>query len=96
MPWQLARKVVVVLLVSASVYGTAHLGHDYFQAIFGRPEAQWQYAFVLAPIPIFLGVLGLLLSVFPTPPLSRVFVLTSGVATLLPVVFLGLVALHAY
>ena len=96
MPWQLVRKAIVILLLCVSVYGTAHLGHDYFQAVFGRPEAQWQFAFMLAPIPIFLGALGLLLSAFPTPPLPRSFVLTSGIATLLPVVLLGLVNFHAY
>jgi len=84
------------LLLSASVSVTAHLGQDYFQALFGRPAAQWQFAFMLAPISILLGALGLAVANFSRPPLSQPFVLGACVVTLVPLGLLGLVWIHAY
>jgi hypothetical protein len=96
MPKQLVPKAVVAFLLSASAYGTAHLAQDYLQAVFGTPDAQWQFAFVLAPIPILLGMVGLVIARFSRPRLSRVLVLASWVVTLVPLGLLGLVWIHAY
>jgi hypothetical protein len=47
MPKQLVPKAAVAFLLSASAYGTAHLAQDYLQAVFGTPDAQWQWGWPL-------------------------------------------------
>jgi hypothetical protein len=89
-------QIIAGLLLCASVGGTAHLGQGYSQAVLGRPDAQWQFAFVLAPIPILLGALGLAISVFSRPPLSRTFTFGACVVTLAPLGLVALVWIHAY
>jgi predicted nucleic acid-binding protein len=61
---QLIRQVAVVLLLIVSLDGTAYLGYDYLRSIFWVPEAQWQLAFMLAPLPIVLGDVAALISQF--------------------------------
>jgi hypothetical protein len=95
MPSRVSKSVVVLLLI-ASVYGTIHLGRDYFQALSGKPDAQWQFAFVLAPVPIVLGAVAIAVAKFSRPPLPRIFALAAWVAALAPLALLVLVQAHAY
>jgi hypothetical protein len=92
----LVSKSIVALLLIVSVYGTFHLGRDYIQALFGRQDAQWQFAFVLAPVPIGLGAAAIVIAKLSRPPLPRVSILGAWVATLVPVALSALVGLHAY
>jgi hypothetical protein len=96
MPKQLAAKSTVILLVIASAYGTVHLGGDYLRALFGRPEAQWQFAFLWVPLPILFGLVAVAITKFARPPLHKAFALSAWVGTLLPVALSALVGLHAY
>lgn len=62
---RLSRQVAVILLLVGSLGWTAHLGQDYLQAVFGPPPpAQWQFAFVMAPIPVLLGAVALVIAKF--------------------------------
>lgn len=96
MPTHLIARSIAGLFLGASVYGTAHLGQDYYRALFGRPDAQWQFAFMLAPIPILFGAIGLAIAIFLRPRLSRAFILGAWVINLVPLGLLGLVWIHAY
>jgi len=93
---QSVLRAIVGLFLGASVFGTAHLVHDYYRALFGRPDAQWQFAFVLAPIPILLGASGLAITLFSRPRLSRALIFGACVVTVAPLGLLGLVWIHAY
>jgi len=54
---------VVLLLLAPSAYITANLAISYLEAIFGKWQtAQWQFAFLVAPIPIVFGLLALLVA----------------------------------
>lgn len=90
------RRVAVVLLLIVSLNGTVYLGYDYLWSIFGVPEAQWQFAFMLAPLPIVLGVVAALISQFPRPALPKFLVAASWVAAIVPAVLYVLVSVHAY
>jgi hypothetical protein len=92
----LLRQVAVILLLAVSLDGTAHLGGDYLQALFGTPEAQWQFAFLLAPVPMLLGPVAVLISKIPRPALSRFLGAASWVATIVPAILCVLVSVHAY
>lgn len=80
---------------------TGHLGWDYLRPLFGTLEggggAQWQFAFILAPIPITLGALAVLISKFPRPSLRKLFVVVSWVAAIVPaMLYILVLGLHAY
>ncbi|MGA7965653.1 MAG: hypothetical protein WCB49_07185 [Gammaproteobacteria bacterium] len=97
---QIIPKVIVVLALSASGYITFNLLVTYIAAISGRlvgaGAAQWQFAFLLAPVPIACGLLGLGVACWVRPRLSRSFIVLSSVATATPMLLLGLVLMHAY
>jgi hypothetical protein len=96
MPKQLVPRVTVALLLAVSAYGTARLAQDYLRALFSTPEAQWQFAFMTAPVASLIGAVGLGIARFSRPPLSRGFILGSWIATLVPLGLFGLVWIHAY
>jgi hypothetical protein len=87
---------VVGLLAAVSFDGSCHLATDYWRAVFGTPEAQWQFSFMLAPFIIGFGAVAGLIALFPRPPLSKIFVFGSWGITILPVILALLVLLHAY
>lgn len=92
------KKTVVTLLLVASAYISLHLLSTYIDALLGRNgggDAQWQFAFVLAPIPCALGLISFAIARPSRPPLSRLFLLCSLIAAVVPLVLFGLVFTHA-
>ena len=84
----LLRDAAVSLLLIVSLGNTAHLGDDYLLSLFGNPEAQWQFEFVFAPIPIALDAVAVRISKFPRPALPMFPAVASWVAAIVPAVTL--------
>jgi len=95
MPQPVLKSIFTLLLI-VSACGTFQLGRDYVQALFGTPDAQWQFAFALAPMVIFLGAAAIVIARLHRPPLPRILTLGAWLATLVPVALSALVGLHAY
>ena len=65
--------VIVVLLAGLSFDGSCHFASDYWRAVFGIPEVQWQSDLSLVPFMIGLGVMAALIATFPRPRFSKIF-----------------------
>jgi hypothetical protein len=100
MKTQLFSKIVVSACIVASLYVTLNLLNVYVEAVtgelYGAGGAQWQFAFLMAPLPAVLGFVALGISRFSRPSLSLAIALTSAVSAFAPLILLGLVVLHAY
>jgi hypothetical protein len=92
----MVRSIAVALFVGVATWGSTYLAQTYWSAVFGTPDAQWQMSFVMAPIPIVLAVIGLLIAYFPRPRLHKVFIVGSWIAVTIPAACLVLVMSHLY
>ncbi len=93
---QIVPKTAFLVFMLASLDGTFHLTRTYFEAVWGHPSAQWEFAFLMAPIPIALAFVAILISSLAKPKLTRSFRYASLIATLLPLLITTLVMMHLY
>lgn len=100
MKQQLLAKVLASLLLGGSLSVTACLSYTYVGAVLGLEQgagaAQWQFAFMLVPLPVALAIVALGIARLSKPPLARLFSLTAGLAAAVPLALLALVRLHVY
>ena len=91
-----ASTITVTVIVVTCLYPTATFLVDYVRAISGAPDAQWQFSFVLVPVPVVLGAAALVVAYHSRPPAPRFLTAGALAVTLLPVALAALVIVHAY
>jgi hypothetical protein len=96
MAFRVIRMAIVGLLAALSFDGSCHLASDYWRAVFVTPDAQWQFASIMAPLVIGLGAAAGLVATFPRPSLPRIFLFGAWVITIFPTILALLVLMHAY
>jgi hypothetical protein len=100
MKTQIFSKGAVVACLMASLYVTLKLLSIYIEVatgqLHGAGAAQWQFAFLMVPLPAALGIVALGIARLSRPSLPLVFTLPSAVAAVAPCVLFGLVVFHAY
>ena len=62
----------------------------------GAGAAQWQFGFLIAPIPFALSLLALAIAWLARRSLSRRWALVSSLSALVPALLFGLVFFHVY
>jgi hypothetical protein len=97
---QLLSKGSVVACLTASCYGTLHLLSIYVEAVTGQLHgagaAQWQFAFLTAPLPALLAILAFVIGRFSRPSLSLAWTLPSFISAAVPILLFSLVFFHVY
>jgi hypothetical protein len=89
-------QITFAVIAFISSYLTGVLAYNYFEALFGRQSAQWQFAFCTAPLPFLLGLLSLAIALMAKPRLSKVSIGISIGVTVLPVFLFLLVIFRVY
>lgn len=96
MSWRTLLKIVFVMAASLGVYPTLLLMHEYVLACSGRQEAEWQIAFEITPLPMFLGVLSLGAALIAKPRFPAILVAISVGIVAIPALLFLLVMFHVY
>jgi hypothetical protein len=93
---QVVRKTLSSIALVGSAISTANLLLQYLDAVFRSPSAQWQFAFVLLPVPIALGLIAAAISWIWQPPLPRTIRIVCVAALVAPLTLGALVWFHIY
>ena len=95
-PLKLLQNAATLVLLAMSGFVTVILAQNYFEAVLGTQQAQWQFTFMYAPIAIGLAAAAVALSTLwaaTTPQLLRT---ASTVMLAIPLLLSALVISHAY
>ena len=85
-----------MMCLGTSAWITCHFAFDYTQAILGRVGAQWQFEFLLAPIPILAALLSFAFCFLANPKLGKPFMILSLAGVIVPAVLSLLVIFRIY
>jgi hypothetical protein len=97
---QMVLKGLAIACLALSWYFTLQLLGTYLDAVTGQLNgagaAQWQFAFLTAPLPCLLGILALVITRFSRRLLPPRWTVLSIISALAPALLFVLVFFHVY